>query len=276
MAGLLDGQVAIITGAGRGIGAAAAKLFADHGAKVVVSDLDSEPARVVVKEISRAGGGPVQICGDITEPKFPEQLVLETVAKYGAIDIIVNNAGYTWDGMLHKMNDRQWGAMLDVHNTGPFRLIRAAAPYMREEAKKEKGRGEAFKPRCIINVSSTSGLHGNIGQVNYSTAKMGLIGMTKTIAREWGSFGVRCNAVAFGFIDTRLTREKESSESIEVDGQQVQLGIPGKLRESASAAIPLGRPGTSEEAAGAILFLASPLASYITGHTLEVTGGMGI
>jgi 3-oxoacyl-[acyl-carrier protein] reductase len=276
MKSLLKGQVAIITGAGRGIGAAAAKLFAENGAKIVVSDLDSEPARAVVKEISRSGGQAVQICGDITEPQFPEQLILETVAKYGAIDIIVNNAGYTWDGMLHKMTDKQFNAMLDVHNIGPFRLIRAAAGHMRDAAKKEKASGEEPKNRCIVNVSSASGLHGNIGQVNYSTAKMGLIGMTKTIAREWGPFGIRCNAVAFGFIDTRLTREKESSESIEVDGQQVQLGIPGKLRESASAAIPLGRPGTSEEAAGAILFLASPLASYITGHTLEVTGGMGI
>jgi 3-oxoacyl-[acyl-carrier protein] reductase len=276
MNGLLDGQTAIITGAGRGIGAASAKLFAEHGAKVVASDLDIEPAKAVVDDIRQLRGEAACVCGDITDPKFPEILISETIAKYGAINIIVNNAGYTWDGMLHKMSDRQFSAMLEVHNAGPFRLIRAAAPHMREEAKKEKAQGEPFKPRCIVNVSSTSGLHGNIGQVNYSTAKMGLVGMTKTIAREWGTFGIRCNAVAFGFIDTRLTREKESSESIDVNGQQVQLGIPGKLRETVSATIPLGRAGTVEEAAGAILFLASPLASYITGHILEVTGGMGI
>jgi 3-oxoacyl-[acyl-carrier protein] reductase len=276
MTGLLDGKVAIITGAGRGIGAATAALFAEHGAKVVVSDLDTQPAKAVVDDISQSGGDAVEICGDITDPKFPELLVSETLARYGTINIIVNNAGYSWDGMLHKMTDKQFSAMLEVHNTGPFRLIRAAASHMRDQAKKEKARGEEPKSRCIINVSSTSGLHGNIGQVNYSTAKMGIIGMTKTVAREWGAFGIRCNAVAFGFIETRLTQEKESSESIDVDGQQVKLGIPGKLREAVTTLIPLGRTGTVEEAAGAILFLASPLASYITGHTLEVTGGMGI
>ena len=276
MNGLLDGQTAIITGAGRGIGAASAKLFAEHGARVVVSDLDIEPAKTVVDDIRRSGGDTVNVCGDITDPGFPEVLISETIVKYGAINIIVNNAGYTWDGMLHKMTDKQFSAMLEVHNAGPFRLIRAAAPHMREEAKREKADGEPFKARCIVNVSSTSGLHGNIGQVNYSTAKMGLVGMTKTIAKEWGAFGIRCNAVAFGFIDTRLTQEKGSSESMDVDGQQIQLGIPGKLRETVSAIIPLGRAGTVEEAAGAILFLACPLASYITGHTLEVTGGMGI
>ncbi len=276
MKGLLDGQTAIITGAGRGIGAASARLFAEHGAKVVVSDLDIEPAKAVAHDIRQSGGDAIYVCGDITDSKFPEVLISETIAKYGAFNIIVNNAGYTWDGMLHKMSDKQFSAMLEVHTTGPFRLIRAAAPHMREQAKKEKAKGKSFEPRCIVNVSSTSGLHGNIGQINYSTAKMGVVGMTKTIAREWGAFGIRCNAVAFGFIDTRLTQERESSESINVDGQQVQLGIPGTLRETVRSMIPLGRAGTVEEAAGAILFLACPLASYITGHTLEVTGGMGI
>ena len=276
MTGLLQGRVAVITGSGRGIGAATAKLFAEHGAKVVVSDLDAEPAQAVAEDIRQAGGDAVELCGDMTDPQFPEKLVSETIARYGAIDIIVNNAGYTWDGMLHKMTDKQFSAMLEVHNAGPFRLIRAAAPYMREEAKKEKAGGQEPRDRCIINVSSTSGLHGNIGQVNYSTAKMGIIGMTKAVAREWGAFGIRCNAVAFGFIETRLTKEKESSDSINVDGQQVQLGMPGKVRETVPTFIPLGRPGTTDEAAGAILFLASPMASYITGHTLEVTGGMGI
>ena len=276
MKGLLEDQAAIITGAGRGIGAAAAKLFAEQGAKVVVSDLDTEPAQAVVNEIRQSGGDAIEVCGDITDPDFPEKLVSESIAKYGTINIVVNNAGYTWDGMLHKMTDKQFGAMLDVHNTGPFRLIRAAAPFMREAAKKEKAEGKPLQPRCIINVSSTSGLHGNMGQINYSTAKMGIIGMTKTIAREWGAFGIRCNAVAFGFIETRLTKKKDSSESIRVDGQDIQLGMPSKLREMATGMIPLGRPGTADEAASAILFLASPLASYITGHTLEVTGGMGI
>ena len=275
MKNLLDGQVAVITGAGRGIGAATAKLFASHGAKIVISDVDKEPAQHVVNDICSAGGDAIEVCGDITDPAFPEQLVAKTIEKYGRLNILVNNAGFTWDGMLHKMTDAQFEAMLQIHNMGPFRLIRAASPYMRDEAKKEKAQGDT-QPRCIINVSSTSGLHGNIGQVNDSTAKMGIIGMTKTVAKEWGAFGIRCNAVAFGFIDTRLTQEKNASESIEVNGQQVSLGIPGKVRESVSAMIPLARPGTVDEAAGAILLLASPYASYITGHTLEVTGGMGI
>jgi len=277
MTGLLDGKVAIITGAGRGIGASCAKLFAEHRAKVVVSDIDNAPAQAVVTDIRNAGGDAVEICGDITDPDFPGKLVSETLSKYNSIDIIVNNAGYTWDGMLHNMTDEQFKTMLEVHNTAPFRLIRAAAPHMHEKAKKEKAEGGNIAPRCIVNVSSTSGLHGNIGQVNYATAKMGVVGMTKTIAREWGAFGIRCNAVAYGFIDTRLTASKQaSSETIEVDGQKVQLGIPDKLRETVAYAIPLGRGGTADEAANAILFLASPMASYITGHTLEVTGGMGI
>jgi 3-oxoacyl-[acyl-carrier protein] reductase len=277
MTGLLDGKVAIITGAGRGIGASAAKLFAEHRAKVVVSDIDNAPAQEVVADIRSAGGDAVEICGDITDPDFPGELISQTLAKYNSIDIIVNNAGYTWDGMLHKMTDEQFRAMLEVHNTAPFRLIKAAAPHMRDAAKKEKAEGGEIAPRCIVNVSSTSGLHGNIGQINYATAKMGIIGMTKTIAREWGPFGIRCNAVAYGFIDTRLTASKQaSSESIEVGGQKVQLGIPEKTRENVAYAIPLGRGGTADEAANAILFLASPMASYITGHTLEVTGGMGI
>lgn len=276
MAGLLDGSVAIITGSGRGIGASTAKLFADHGAKVVVSDIDSAPAQAVVKDILNAGGDAIEICGDITDPDFPQKLVSETLAKYSSIDIIVNNAGYTWDGMLHKMTDEQFKAMLEVHNTAPFRLIKAAAPHMRENAKKEKAEG-SIKPRCIVNVSSTSGLHGNIGQINYATAKMGVVGMTKTIAREWGPLGIRCNAVAYGFIDTRLTASKQaSSETVSVGDQKVQLGVPDKLRQNVAHAIPLGRGGTADEAADAILFLASPMASYITGHTLEVTGGMGI
>jgi 3-oxoacyl-[acyl-carrier protein] reductase len=269
-------QVAVITGAGRGIGAAAAHLFARHGAKVVVNDLNQEPADEVVAAIRAAGGEAFAVAGDVTEAEFPEGLMESAVSTYGKINILVNNAGYTWDGMLHKMNDKQWQAILDVHVTAPFRMIRAVAPYMREPAKEELASGGLKEPRCIINVSSTSGLHGNIGQINYATGKMGIIGLTKTVAKEWGGFGIRCNAVAFGFIDTRLTRPKEDEESIEIAGEEILLGIPEKLRRNAGVFIPLGRPATPEEAAGGILMLASPWAAYVTGHTLEVTGGAGI
>lgn len=273
---LLKGQVAIITGAGRGIGAATARLFAAHGAHVVLSDRDAGPCDDMARDIRDEGGDAISVPGDITAPEFPEQLVQDAIGKYGALHILVNNAGYTWDGMLHKMTDAQWTAMFDIHVTAPFRLIRAAAPYMRDAAKDEQAEGRAPEPRCIVNVSSTSGLHGNAGQANYSTAKMGIVGLTKTIAKEWGPFGVRCNAVAFGYIETRLTQAKESGENIEIAGKSIPLGIPSHLRDMALMVIPMARTGTPEEAAGGILLLASPFAGYINGHTLEVTGGMGI
>ncbi|MBI3119011.1 MAG: SDR family oxidoreductase [Candidatus Hydrogenedentes bacterium] len=276
MGSLLENQVAIITGAARGIGAATARLFAREGAKVVVSDRDELPARDVASEIRSEGGDAIAVSGDITIPAFPAHLIEESIAKYGRLNILVNNAGYTWDGMLHKMTDHQWQAMLEVHATAPFRLIRAAAPYMRDAAKDEQAFGRKREPRCVINISSTSGLHGHIGQANYSTAKLGIVGLTKTVAKEWGAFGVRCNAVAFGYIDTRLTQSKEANESIDVEGEQVALGIPSQLRDMIQLMIPLGRAGTVEEAAGALLLLASPYAAYINGHVLEVTGGMGI
>jgi 3-oxoacyl-[acyl-carrier protein] reductase len=276
MAPVLEHQTAIITGAGRGIGAAAALLFARHGARVIVSDRDAEPAEAVVSAIRAAGGEACSIPGDITDPEFPRLLVERTVEEFGALHILVNNAGYTWDGMLHKMTDKQWDAILAVHTTAPFRLVRAAAPYMRDAAKREEAEHGKASPRSIINVSSTSGLHGNVGQLNYATAKMGMVGFTKTVAKEWGPFNIRCNAVAFGYMETRLTQAKESGESVVVDGEEIRLGVPGHMHDFIKMSIPLGRTGTVEEAAGGILMLASPWASYITGHTLEVTGGMGI
>ncbi len=273
---IFENQTVLITGAGRGIGAAAALLFAQHGARVVVSDRDAGPAEEVVSAIKAAGGEAISISGDITDPDFPQILVERTVAEYGALHILVNNAGYTWDAMLHKMTDKQWEAILAVHATAPFRLVRAAAPYMRDAAKQEEAEVGKSAPRCIINVSSTSGLHGNVGQLNYSTAKMGMVGFTKTVAKEWGPFNIRCNAVAFGYMETRLTQAKESGESVVVDGEEVRLGVPERLHDAIKLAIPLGRTGTVEEAAGGILMMASPWAGYITGHTLEVTGGMGI
>ncbi len=274
MAVLLENQTAIITGAGRGIGAATAKLFASQGARVVVSDLDAAPAEEVVAAIKADGGEAIAHAGDVTDPAFPEAVVKAAIDAFGKLNILVNNAGYTWDGMLHKMSDKQFMAMLEVHNMAPFRLARAAAPHMRDAAKAERGAGQSPEPRCIINVSSVAGLNGNVGQINYSTAKSGIAGMTKTIAKEWGAFGIRCNAVAFGMIETRLTQDQEAGEKITRAGEEVRLGIPGHMKGMINMLIPLGRAGTPEDAAGAILLLASPYASYITGHVLEVTGGL--
>jgi 3-oxoacyl-[acyl-carrier protein] reductase len=276
---LLDGQVAIITGSGQGIGEAAAYLFADNGAKLVITDLDKAKSDHVADTIKAKGGQAISVPGDVTDPSFPDYLMKQTIEAFGRLDIIVNNAGYTWDGVIHRMTDKQWEAMLLVHNTAPFRIIRAASPYMRDAAKEEIEKTGKASPRCIINISSTSGIHGNAGQINYATAKMGVVGLTKTVAKEWGMFNIRCNAIAFGWINTRLTAAKEKDNVIVVDNQKIQLGIPGGGRgggPDATAHIPLRRAGQVDDAAGSILLLASPHASYITGHCLEVTGGVGI
>ncbi|GAA6014460.1 hypothetical protein JCM10207_001614 [Rhodosporidiobolus poonsookiae] len=274
--GLLKGDVCIVTGAAQGIGRSCALLFAKEGGKVVVADLDAAKAQLVVDEIKKAGGEAIAIGGDVTAEDFPKKLVAETIKAFGSIEHILNNAGFTADKMLHTTDDSTYELMLKVHNVAPFRIIREAAPYMRSKDPKRIARNKS-----IINVSSTSGLHGNVGQVNYATAKAGVVGLTKTVAKEWGAFGVRCNTVAFGYIATRLTQAKELGETIEVNGKKIALGIPsqGARKQTDTERvpdIPLGRPGHPDEAAAACLFLASPLASYVSGHTLEVTGGKGI
>ena len=271
---LVPGKVAIVTGSGRGIGRATAELLAQHGARVVVNDLKEEVAEETASAIRQKGGEALVVAGSITDPTFPDRLAKTAVDKLGGLDIIVNNAGYTHDGVIHKMSDEQWAAMLDVHLTGPFRLLRAASLYWRAWAKAEIADGKQIM-RKVVNVSSTSGVAGNAGQVNYAAGKMGIVGVTKTLAREWGRLNVNVNAVAYGFIETRLTAAKDaaSKAKAEVDGQQVELGIPEEIRKQAKAMIPLGRAGTPEEAAGPVLFLASPLADYVTGTVVLVTGG---
>ncbi|GAB7355551.1 hypothetical protein MBLNU459_g6027t1 [Dothideomycetes sp. NU459] len=274
--GLLAGQVAIITGSGQGIGAEAARLFANEGAKVVISDIDASKANDVASRINESGGSALAIPGDMLNDAYIDELVKKT-AEFGngKIHIIINNAGFTWDGVIHKTTDKQWDTIIALHNTAPFKLVRAAAPYFRVKD------GE---PRNIINISSTSGLHGNAGQANYALAKAGVTGLTKTIAKEWGpAFGVRANTIAFGFIMTRLTAAKEEGAFVTTpDGQKVALGIPGAqkaARESGNAAfkdIPLGRAGTATEAASSILAVVSPLFSYVSGQTISVTGGRNI
>ncbi len=274
--GLIDGKVAILTGSGRGIGGAAARLFAAEGASVVVSDLDPAPAEETATAIRNAGGKAIVVPGDVTDPAFPAQLIKATLDAFGGIDIIVNNAGYTWDAVIQNMTDKQWYAMIDVHTTAPFRILREASQYIREAAKKEQAANGRARARKVVNVSSVSGVYGNAGQVNYSTAKAGITGLTKTLAKEWGRYNVQVNCVCYGFIDTRLTAAKEQAETLERDGEEVALGVPEAMRQMAPMLIPLGRPGTPEEAAGPMLFLASPLSDYVSGHVLEVTGGRAV
>ena len=270
---LLSGKTAIITGSGRGIGAATAELFAQHGANVVITDIDPIPADETAYKIVAAGGKALSVAADVTDDGGIEELIGQTVNTFGGIDILVNNAGYTWDGMMHKMSDEQWEAMLAVHLTAPFKIIRACIPYMREQAKKEKAANGQAKARKIVNISSTSGTRGNVGQANYAAGKAGIIGLTKTLSKEWGAFNIQVNAVAFGYIETRLTQAEDDENFTERDGQRIKLGIPEQLRQMAPMVIPMGRPGTAQEAAGPVLFLASDLANYVSGQVIEVAGG---
>jgi 3-oxoacyl-[acyl-carrier protein] reductase len=267
--GVLDDKVAIVTGSARGIGRATAELLSSQGAKVLINDLDADVAEQTAGEID---GETVVYGGDLTKDGAADELVKTAVDAFGKIDIIVNNAGYTLDAPIHKMSDDWWEKMLAIHVTVPFKVIRAAAPHLREPAKQERERGEEVF-RKVVNVSSISGTMGNAGQANYSAGKSAVVGLTKTLAKEWGQFKVNVNAVAFGYIETRLTASKVEDNTMEIGGEKVQLGIPDQLRGMAAMLIPLGRPGTPEEAAGGVFFLCSPWSNYVHGQVLNVTGG---
>jgi 3-oxoacyl-[acyl-carrier protein] reductase len=267
--GVLDDKVAIVTGSARGIGRATAELLAEHGAKVLINDLDGDVAEQASGDIA---GETIAFSGDLTKGDTPDRLVQAAVDAWGRLDIVVNNAGYTRDAPVHKMSDEQFQAMLDIHNVVPFKVLRAAAPHLREPAKQEREEGrEVF--RKVVNVSSTSGTMGNPGQANYASGKAGVVGLTKTLAKEWGQFKINVNAVAFGYIETRLTASKDDANQMEIGGEKVQLGIPDQLRQMAKMMIPIGRAGTPEEAAGGVFFLCSPWSNFVTGQTLHVTGG---
>jgi len=268
--GVLDGKAAIVTGSARGIGRATAALLSEHGARVLVNDVDADVAEQAANEIE---GETAVFAGDLTTEGAPEALVQAALDAFGQIDIVVNNAGYTWDGMAHKMSDEQFRAMLEIHTVVPFKVLRAAAPYLRDAGKKDKEAGrEVF--RKVVNVTSISGTQGNLGQANYSAAKAGLVGLTKTLAREWGPFKVNVNAVAFGFVETRLTAASdEGGETFVKDGVEIPLGIPERMRQMAPVVIPLGRPATPEDAAGPIFFLCSPWSNFVHGQVITASGG---
>jgi len=263
---MLEGRVALITGSGRGIGRAAALLLAGAGARVVVNDLDPEPAEETAALIRASGGQALVSAGDVTAPDFPAEMVARAVETWGDLHILVNNAGYTWSGVLHKTTDQHWQALLDVHLTAPFRLLRAAAPCFRS-----KGQSIARK---VINVSSIAATEGVAGGAGYASAKAGLLGLTKTLAKEWGRYNVQVNALAYGLIETRLSRDREGGREIEREGARITLGLDPEARRLMIQATPLARAGTVEEAAGPILFLASPLSDFVTGQVIVVSGGL--
>ena len=269
----LDGKVALVTGSGRGIGQAIALKLASEGARVVINDLDQAPAAETVAAIEAAGGQAVACVGDVTAADFGERFVATAVDAFGGLDIVVNNAGYPWDGVIQKVSDEQWQAMLDVHATAPFRILRAAAGFIRDAAKREQAEGRRVV-RKVVNVSSIAGLFGNAGQAGYSAGKAAVTGLTKTLAKEWGRYAVTVNCVAFGYIQTRMTAAIGSgAESAEIAGREIRMGIQPEFIEFMNRMIPLGRGGTPEEAAGAVYLLCIPESDYVSGQVLLASGG---
>ncbi|GAA4932640.1 3-oxoacyl-[acyl-carrier protein] reductase [Nonomuraea thailandensis] len=269
----LDGKVALVTGSGRGIGRAIALKLAAHGARLVVNGLDPERAEETARLVKSAGGEAVAVIGDVTDDTFAERFVRAAVDSYGGADIMVNNAGHTWDGVIQKMTDEQWDMILDVHLRAPFRLLRALQPVISTQAKEERARGVRVH-RKIVNVSSITAAGGNAGQVNYAAAKAGLGGLTKTLAKEWARYNVNVNAVAFGYIHTRLTTAAaDAGSTIKVGGREIRVGVNPDFMARLEQLIPLGRMGTPQEAAGAVYLLCTPDSDYITGEILVCGGG---
>ena len=269
----LEGKIAIVTGSGRGIGQAIALKLAREGAKVMVNDLDAGPADETIAKIRALGSDAKSCIGDVTAADFGTRIVKDTLDAFGGIDIIVNNAGYAWDGVIQKMTDEQWYAMLDVHATAPFRILRAASEYIRSAAKKEKEEGRSFN-RKVVNISSIAGMFGNAGQMGYSAGKAAIVGMTKTMSKEWGRYQVNVNCVAFGLIQTRMTQPVGSGAAVAKIGErEVKMGIQPEFIEFMNKMIPLGRGGTPEEAAGAVYLLCIPESDYISGELLLASGG---
>lgn len=270
----LAGKVALVTGGGRGIGRAVALKLAREGACVVLNDLDEAPVTETVKIVREMGGEIMPVVGNVTAPDFAEHFVEVALKNFGDVHIIINNAGYTWDGVIQKTADEQFQAMLDIHLVAPFRILRAVTAHIRESVKREDERQEHVY-RKVVNVSSLAGLYGNAGQAGYSVGKAGIVGLTRTLCKEWGRYRVNVNCVAFGLVETRLTQPLASGEAhINIEGRDLGVGIQPQLLQTIAAMTPLGRAGTPKEAADAIYLFCSPESDYISGQVLVCGGGL--
>lgn len=273
MAFSLAGKTAIVTGAGRGIGRAIATQLAAAGATVMVNDLDAAVLGETEALLTGAGAQAASLAGDLTDPALPDALVAATIERFGAVDIVVNNAGYAWDSVIQKTTDEQFQAMLDIHLVAPFRMMRAASEHIRSAAKREAAEGRRVM-RKVVNITSIAGTDGNPGQAGYSSGKAGVLGLTRTMAKEWGRYNVNVNAVGFGLIGTRLVQPLGGADSqFTIHGRQIGMGVQPALLEEAAKRCPLGRVGTTEEAAGAVVFFCSPLSDYVSGEVLICGGG---
>lgn len=270
----LNNKTALVTGAGRGIGRAIALKLAAEGARIVLNDLDEDPVKETLADIEAMGGQAVSCVGSVSAPTFAEEFVSTAVEAFDGIDIIVNNAGFTWDNVIQRMSDDQWEAILGVHLTAPFRILRAAQPVISAAVKAERAAGLPVPCRKVVNISSIAGVGGNAGQANYASAKAGVEGLTRTLAKEWGRYNVTVNAVAYGMIETRLTAASADGDStINIQGADIKIGMNPELLEQMERSIPLGRAGTPQEAAGAVYLLCAPESNYISGQTLVCGGG---
>lgn len=270
----LSNRVALITGAGRGVGKAIAMKLAAEGASIVVNDLDENVALETVNQIQKNGSAAVACVGSVTTPDFCDRFVETAMANFGGIDIVVNNAGFTWDSAIQKMTDEQWDSVLACHLTAPFRILRAIQPVIRSLVKTDEDNKRRVV-RKIVNVSSMAGMYGIPGQANYSAAKAGIIGMTRSLAKEWGRLHVTVNSVSYGLINTRLTEASaDSGSTIDIEGRQVKVGVNSNLLSALQGMIPLGHIGSTEEAAGAVYLMCLPESDYISGHNLVCSGGL--
>jgi 3-oxoacyl-[acyl-carrier protein] reductase len=267
----LTGKTAIVTGGGRGIGRAIVQRLVSAGSNVLASDLDLQALRETQSSVPHPERVAL-VSGDLTEAALAQQIVNAALEAFAAIDIIVNCAGFSWDSVIQKTTDEQFLAMLNIHVVAPFRLLRAASGYLRETAKREIANGQLVM-RKVVNITSISAIDGNAGQAGYSAGKAGVIGLTKTLAKEWGRYNINVNAVGFGLIDTRMTQPLKPEGAITVGGKKVPIGVQPAVLDSIAAACPLGRIGTPAEAAGAVLFFCSPLSDYVTGEVLICGGG---
>lgn len=270
--GKLDGKVALVTGSGRGIGQAIALKLASEGARLVINDLDTDPAHETVEALNKIGAEAVACVGNVSAADFPERFIKTAVDSFKGVDIIVNNAGFTWDNVIQKMTDEQWYAVLDCHLSAPFRILRAAYPVIKAQAQAEAAEGREVY-RKVVNISSASGLNGAAGQMNYSSAKAGMFGMTRALSREWGRLKVNVNCVAFGLIHTRLTAaDANAGATVDIEGRTLRVGLNPEYLKLHASRNPLGRGGTPEEAAGAVSLFCMPESNYITGQVVAVAG----